>query len=84
MVSRVLDHLDEHNILSDRPHGFRVKRSCETQLNITTQDLETDTAKCLKQLTKGDVTMLSEWDGMLDERIFVGIGISLSVEELLR
>ena len=39
VVSSILDHLDAHNILSDLQHGFRAKRSCETQLTITTQDL---------------------------------------------
>ena len=39
VVSSILDHLDAHNILSDLQHGFRAKRSCETQLTITTQDV---------------------------------------------
>ena len=32
-------HLDIHQILSDQQHGFRKKRSCESQLIITVQDL---------------------------------------------
>ena len=32
VVSNILNHLDQHNILVDCQHGFRAKRSCETQL----------------------------------------------------
>lgn len=31
----VMDHFDQHNILCDEQHGFRARRSCETQLVIT-------------------------------------------------
>ena len=34
-----LKHLDIHQILSDQQHGFRKKRSCESQLILTVQDL---------------------------------------------
>ena len=34
--SNVMNHFSQHNILCDNQHGFRSKRSCETQL-ITTQ-----------------------------------------------
>ena len=34
-----MQHLDAHNILSNQQHGFRKKRSCESQLILTTQDL---------------------------------------------
>ena len=41
--SQVMQHLDLHNILSDQQHGFRKKkkkkRSCESQLILTIQDL---------------------------------------------
>jgi hypothetical protein len=30
-----MDHYDRHNILSDNQHGFRSKRSCETQSSVT-------------------------------------------------
>jgi hypothetical protein len=33
--SQVMDHYDRHSILSDKQHGFRSKRSCETQLSVT-------------------------------------------------
>ena len=32
--SQVMDQYDRHNILSDNQHGFRSKRSCETQLSV--------------------------------------------------
>lgn len=32
VVSNILDHLDKFNILVDNQHGFRARRSCETQL----------------------------------------------------
>ena len=32
IVSSLTDHLEKNNILSPRQHGFRRKRSCETQL----------------------------------------------------
>ena len=35
----ILDHLDKHNILADAQHGFRKRRSCETQLLLTCHDL---------------------------------------------
>ena len=37
--SHNMKFLDEENILSDQQHGFRKRRSCETQLINTIQDL---------------------------------------------
>jgi hypothetical protein len=37
--SSVLAHLENVNILSDDQHGFRKRRSCETQLVLTIHDL---------------------------------------------
>jgi len=37
--SQMMDHFDKYSILSDKQHGFRKKRSCETQLILTTTDL---------------------------------------------
>ena len=34
-----MNHLDKHNILVDFQHVFRNKRSCESQLVITTEDI---------------------------------------------
>ena len=39
MCSNLMRHLDENNILSDLQHGFRRKRSCETQLVLTVDEL---------------------------------------------
>ena len=39
ITSNVLKHLDEHNILTDCQHGFRARRSCETQLLTLAQEL---------------------------------------------
>ena len=37
--SQVMKHLEQHKILSDQQHGFRKRRSCESQLVLTMQDL---------------------------------------------
>lgn len=37
--NQVMKHLDRHSILSNRQHGFRKRRSCETQLVLTIEDL---------------------------------------------
>ena len=37
--SQIMKHLDQHNILSDQQHGFRKRRSTESQLLLTLQDL---------------------------------------------
>ena len=37
--SQVISHLERHNILADEQHGFRKKRSCESQLINTVHDL---------------------------------------------
>ena len=37
--SHVISHLDNHNVLHDTQHGFRRKRSCETQVLKTVNDL---------------------------------------------
>ena len=39
VVSQVMGHSDQHNILVDCQHGFRKQRSCETQLIGLTQEL---------------------------------------------
>ena len=35
----ILDHVEDHQILTNLQHGFRSGRSCETQLITTTHDL---------------------------------------------
>ena len=37
--SNIMDHYDSLGILTDKQHGFRSRRSCETQLIITIQEL---------------------------------------------
>lgn len=41
LTSNILKHLDQHKILTDCQHGFRARRSCETQLITLTHDLVT-------------------------------------------
>ena len=35
----IMDHYDRQRVLTDSQHGFRPKRSCETQLLVTTHDI---------------------------------------------
>ena len=42
MHSNILSHLEKHGILTDYQHGFRKRRSTETQLILTIQDLAKD------------------------------------------
>ena len=37
----IYSHLSQANVLCDAQHGFREKRSCESQLAITTDDFMT-------------------------------------------
>ena len=37
--SSVMRHFDKNQILTDKQHGFRARRSCETQLNSTIQEI---------------------------------------------
>ncbi|MEW8544058.1 MAG: reverse transcriptase family protein, partial [Candidatus Thiodiazotropha sp.] len=39
VASNLVSHLDSRNILFDLQHGFRAKRSCETQLTMLVEDL---------------------------------------------
>ena len=39
MQSNIMRHLGSHSILNDAQHGFRKKRSCETQLLMVTADI---------------------------------------------
>jgi hypothetical protein len=40
-----MDHFDRWNILTDKQHGFRRRRSCESQLIITIDALAKSLAK---------------------------------------
>ena len=39
MVSNIMNHLDDNNLLTPFQHGFRSKHSCETQLISFTQEI---------------------------------------------
>ena len=39
LTSTIMDHLEEHGVLCKQQHGFRKKRSCETQLLEFTDEL---------------------------------------------
>jgi hypothetical protein len=39
LTSNILKHLDQNTILTDCQHGFRARRSCETQLLTLTHEL---------------------------------------------
>jgi hypothetical protein len=43
--SSIIKHLDTHKILTDSQHGFRAKRSCETQLILILEDILKTTSK---------------------------------------
>jgi len=49
-----LSHLEQHNILHDCQHGFRAKRSCETQLLTLTHEL----AQSLDKRIQTDMVIL--------------------------
>lgn len=52
--SHVINHLERNNILSDQQHGFRKRRSCESQLITTIHDL----ASSLDQRQQVDAVLL--------------------------
>ena len=52
--SHIINHLEHHNILTDTQHGFRKKRSCETQLLKTVNDL----VKTLNEKGQADAVLL--------------------------
>jgi hypothetical protein len=39
VTSNIMSHMEKYNLLTDTQHGFRKKRSCETQLIITINDI---------------------------------------------
>ena len=52
--SHIINHLEQQNILTDQQHGFRKKRSCETQLVKTVNDL----VKTLNEKGQTDAILL--------------------------
>ena len=41
IYSAIMKHLTTHNILTDAQHGFRLGRSCDSQLLLTVHDIAT-------------------------------------------
>ena len=39
MGPHLVEHMDSHDLLYDLQHGFRAKRSCETQLTMLIEEL---------------------------------------------
>ena len=52
--SNIMDHLDHFNVLDNAQHGFRQKRSCETQLITTLNDF----TNCLNNKQQIDAVLL--------------------------
>ena len=52
--SNIMTHLDKHNFLDDAQHGFRKRRSCETQLVHTLNDFN----ECLNSKGQIDAVLL--------------------------
>ena len=44
MASHLVKHFDKHDLLYDLQHGFREKRSCDTQLTMLFEDLARNTS----------------------------------------
>ena len=54
IASHVVKHLNTHGLLYDLQHGFREKRSCETQLTMLVEDL----ARSVSQGKQTDLILL--------------------------
>ena len=52
--SQIMDHFDRLNILTDKQHGFRGRRSCETQLIVTIDSI----AKSLDRGEQVDIILI--------------------------
>ena len=52
--SVIINHMSDHKILSDAQHGFRKRRSCDSQLILTIDDL----AKGIKEKGQIDLILL--------------------------
>jgi hypothetical protein len=86
LATNILKHLDHHNILVDNQHGFRAKRSCETQL----LDLTNELAKRLDKGIQTDMIVLDfskAFDKVPHERLLKKLhhyGIRGSVNDWIR
>ena len=54
ICSSIMNHLERFKILNDAQHGFRKKRSCETQLITTLRDF----SNCLNNKSQTDAIFL--------------------------
>ena len=54
IVSQIMKHLKEHNILSDSQFRFRSQHSCESQLFVTINDI----AKAMDEKLQVDAAVL--------------------------
>ncbi|MCG7874753.1 MAG: hypothetical protein JAY78_00305 [Candidatus Thiodiazotropha taylori] len=70
--SQIMRHLDTYHILSDQQHGFRKKRSCESQLILTLQDL----ASALEENEQVDAVLL-DFSKAFDKVSHQRLGIKL-------
>ena len=50
--SHIMKHLEQHHILADHQHGFRAKRSTETQLIQTVYDISKSVDMAILDFTK--------------------------------
>ena len=74
VCSSVHRHLEAHSILTDAQYGFRKRRSCETQLILTVQDLAKTVDKkgrlCYKTLVRPILEYASViWDSFTEDNI---------------
>jgi hypothetical protein len=66
-----MDHLDKNKILTNAQHGFRKKRSCESQLVVTIHEIASKLEKG-SQLTQVDIILLDfakAFDKVLHQRL---------------
>lgn len=73
IVKNILNHLDAHKILVDCQHGFRTKRSCETQLTSFVHDI----AKSLHKGSRVDVAIMDfskAFDKVPHKRLLLKLG----------
>ena len=66
--SNVMAHFDVHHILKDNQHGFRKRRSCESQLIVTIDTI----AKHLAEGDQVDTILLSHNDMLVLLRYMTG------------
>jgi len=71
--SSIMDHFDKHKFLNDAQHGFRQKRSCETQLISTIDDF----SQCLNSKSQIDAILL-DFSKAFDKVDHEGVLLKLS------